>query len=91
MLKNWTIGSVKLKFIVGFKGLLKITLIFSWLLSELEGLLSFGGRADIKRIFPQKLKSYPLGIQVHISIKKIVLSIRVHATRYDGLAEYEAR
>jgi hypothetical protein len=62
MLKNWTIGSVKLKFIVGLKSLLKMLLKFSWLLSDLEGLLSFGGRADLKRILPQKEKSFPLGM-----------------------------
>jgi hypothetical protein len=62
MLKNWTIGSVKLKFVVGFKSLLKMMLKFSWLLFDLEGLLSFGGRADFKRILPQKAKSFPLGM-----------------------------
>jgi hypothetical protein len=61
MLKNWTSGSVKLKFIVGFNNLLKMMLKFSWLLSDLEGLLSFGGREDLKRILPQKEKSFPLG------------------------------
>jgi hypothetical protein len=35
---------------------------FSWLLSDLEGLLSFGGRADLERILPQKAKSFPLGM-----------------------------
>ena len=65
MLRNWTIGSVKLNFIVGFKSLLKITLKLNWLLSNLEGLLSFGGRADLKRIFPQKEKSSPLGMSSH--------------------------
>jgi hypothetical protein len=62
MLKNWTIGSNKLNFIVGFKSLLKMLLKFSWLLSDLEGLLSFGGRTDLKRILPQKAKSFPLGM-----------------------------
>jgi hypothetical protein len=62
MLKNWTIGSVKLKFIVGFKSLLKMLLKFSWLLFDLEGLLSFGGREDLKRILPQKEKSFLLGM-----------------------------
>ena len=42
--------------------LLKITLRFSWLLSNLEGLLSYGGTEDLRRILTQKEKSSPLGM-----------------------------
>ena len=64
MLRNWIIGAVKYKFIVGFKNSLNITSKLSWLLSESQGPLSYGGRVEHKMIFPQTVKLFPLGMSL---------------------------
>ena len=58
-LDNWI---RQIEFYCRIQSVLKLTLRFSCLLFELEGLLSSGGKEYVKRILPQKEKLYPLGM-----------------------------